>query len=219
MKISGDLHVFVWQDASANNSNTYFINGSKRILIDPGHSHLFRNVKDHLSRLSLTPQDVDLIILTHAHPDHAEAVRLFSASQPLIALHHAELDFIKSLAPHYGAAMGITESEPQMLLREGELQAGNMRFQIIHVPGHSPGSISIYWDQEKALITGDVIFYQGIGRTDLPGGNGQILRQSIKTLSGLEVEHLLPGHGETVSGRDLVKKNFSDIERVWFQYI
>jgi len=219
MKISQDLHAFVWQDPTANNSNTYFINGSKKILIDPGHYHLFGNVKDHLSKLSITPLDIDLILLTHAHPDHVEAVRAFSDSHALIALHQAELDFVQKLAPHYGAAMSITEFEPQILLQEGDLQVGTMTFQIIHAPGHSPGSIGIYWPQEKALITGDVIFYQGIGRTDLPGGNGQALKESIQSLSRLEVEHLLPGHGETLSGSALVKKNFTEVEQVWFQYI
>jgi glyoxylase-like metal-dependent hydrolase (beta-lactamase superfamily II) len=216
MKISEDLHAFVWQDPTSNNSNTYFINGSKKILIDPGHYHLFGNVKDHLSKLSITPQDIDLIILTHAHPDHVEAVRAFSDFQALIALHQTELDFVKKLAPHYGAAMGITELEPQILLREGELQVGGMKFQVIHAPGHSPGSI-VLWPRKAHHQRCD--FYQGIGRTDLPGGNGQALKESIKSLSTIEVEHLLPGHGETVSGRALVKKNFAEVERMWFQYI
>jgi len=219
MKISEGLHAFVWRDTTANNANTYLIKGSKTILIDPGHQHLLENVKDHLSKLTITPHDIDLVILTHGHPDHVEAVRAFTNSRALIALHQAELDFIRRLAPHYGAAMGIKEFEPQILLQEGELQVGNMTLQIIHAPGHSPGSICIYWPQEKALITGDVIFYQGLGRTDLPGGNGQTLKESIKRLARLEVEHLLPGHGETLSGRALVKKNFSEVERVWFQYI
>ena len=209
----------MWRDTTANNANTYLIKGSKTILIDPGHQLLFENVKDHLSKLTITPHDIDLVILTHGHPDHVEAVRAFTNSRALIALHQAELDFIRRLAPHYGAAMGIKEFEPQILLQEGELQVGNMTFQIIHAPGHSPGSICIYWPQEKALITGDVIFCQGLGRTDLPGGNGQTLKESIKKLARLEVEHLLPGHGETLSGRELVKKNFSEVERVWFQYI
>jgi len=219
MKISEELHAFVWQDPTANNANTYLINGSKKILIDPGHYHLFGNVKDLLSKLSITPQDIDLILLTHGHPDHVEAVRAFSNAHALIALHEAELDFVKNLAPHYGTAMGITEFEPQILLREGELLVGDMKLQVIHAPGHSPGSICMYWPQEKTLFTGDVIFYQGIGRTDLPGGDGSALKESIKSLSSLEVEHMLPGHGETVSGKALVKKNFSEVERVWFQYI
>jgi len=219
MKGSKELHAFVWQDPTANNANTYLINGSKKILIDPGHYHFFGNVKDLLSKLSITPQDIDLILLTHGHPDHVEAARAFSNAHALIALHEAELDFVKNLAPHYGTAMGITEFEPQILLREGELQVGDMKLQVIHAPGHSPGSICIYWPQEKTLFTGDVIFYQGIGRTDLPGGDGSALKESIKSLSSLEVEHMLPGHGETVSGKALVKKNFSEVERVWFQYI
>jgi len=183
MKISEELHAFVWQDPTANNANTYLINGSKKILIDPGHYHLFGNVKDLLSKLSITPQDIDLILLTHGHPDHVEAVRAFSNAHALIALHEAELDFVKNLAPHYGTAMGITEFEPQILLREGELLVGDMKLQVIHAPGHSPGSICIYWPQEKTLFTGDVIFYQGIGRTDLPGGDGSALKESIKSLS------------------------------------
>lgn len=219
MKLSEVLHAFVWRDPTANNANTYLINGSKRILIDPGHYHLFGNVKDHLSRLSLSPQDIDLILLTHGHPDHVEAVRGFSNSHALIGLHETELDFVKKMAPHYGTAMGITDFEPQILLREGALQVGDMEFQIIHTPGHSPGSVCIYWSQEKALITGDVIFYQGVGRTDLPGGDGQALKESIRRLSDLAVEHLFPGHGEVVSGAPLVKRNFSEVERVWFQYV
>jgi hydroxyacylglutathione hydrolase len=219
MKISEALHAFLWQDPTTNNANTYFISGCKRILIDPGHYHLFGNVKDHLSKLSISPQDIDLIVLTHAHPDHVESVRSFFDSQTLIALHEAELEFVKKLAPQYGAAMGLADFEPQILLREGELRVGDITLQIIGTPGHSPGSISIYWSQEKALITGDVIFYQGIGRTDLPGGNGNALKESIKRLSELDVEHLLPGHGEAVSGAALVKRNFSEVERVWFQYI
>jgi len=219
MKLSEMLHAFVWRDATANNANTYLINGSKKILIDPGHNHLFGNVKDHLSELSITPQDIDVILLTHGHPDHVEAVRSFSNSLALIALHETELSFIKTMAPHYGVAMGITNFEPPLLLREGELLVGDLTFQVIHAPGHSPGSICLYWPQEKALFTGDVIFYQGIGRTDLPGGDGQALKESIRRLSKLEVEHLLPGHGEVVSGAPLVKRNFSEVERVWFQYI
>jgi glyoxylase-like metal-dependent hydrolase (beta-lactamase superfamily II) len=219
MKISEGLHAFVWQDPPANNANTYLIDGSKRILIDPGHDHLFGNVKDHLSRLSLTPQDIDLVLVTHGHPDHVEAVRAFSNTRALIALHETEVDFVMKAARYHGSAAGFPSSWPQMLLQEGDLRVGDLIFQVIHTPGHSPGSICLYWPQEKALFTGDVIFYQGIGRTDLPGGDGQALKGSIRRLSKLEVEHLLPGHGQTVSGSALVKRNFSEVERVWFQYI
>jgi len=90
---------------------------------------------------------------------------------------------------------------------------------IIHTPGHSPGSISIYWPTQKALITGDLIFKNGIGRTDLPGGNGAVLKESIKLLQKLDVKYLLPGHGEIITDTGEVQKNFDDVERAWFDYI
>jgi glyoxylase-like metal-dependent hydrolase (beta-lactamase superfamily II) len=69
------------------------------------------------------------------------------------------------------------------------------------------------------LFTGDVVFNQGVGRIDVPGGNGEELKESIRKISRLEVDHLLPGHGDVISGRDDVKANFAEIERVWFAYL
>ena len=69
------------------------------------------------------------------------------------------------------------------------------------------------------LIMGDVVFNQGIGRTDLPGGNGKLLKESILKLADLDVEYLLPGHGDMVSGRKSVEANFKIIEDQWFDYL
>jgi hydroxyacylglutathione hydrolase len=94
-----------------------------------------------------------------------------------------------------------------------------LSFEVIQTPGHSPGSICLYWPDKKILFTGDVVFNQGIGRTDLPGGNGKELKESIKKISRLDAEYLLPGHGDIVSGREAVKTNFANIERDWFHYL
>ena len=91
--------------------------------------------------------------------------------------------------------------------------------QIFHTPGHSPGSISLYWPVQKALFTGDLIFKDGIGRTDLPGGDSSKIKASIKKMAELEVTWLLAGHGEIVSGLKQVRKNFESVENVWFNYI
>ncbi|MEJ2724636.1 MAG: MBL fold metallo-hydrolase [Deltaproteobacteria bacterium] len=219
MNITDDLHAFLWLDPTTNNANTYFINGEKRILIDPGHFAAFQHVRDHLARLSLTPEDVDLVIITHGHPDHMEAVRVFTASSTLIAVHASEMAYIKGLAPEYGAAMGLTDFQPQLLLKQGDLIVGGMAFRVIDAPGHSPGSLCLYWPETKVLFSGDVVFYQGIGRVDLPGGDGGKLKQSIEKLAQLEVEYLLPGHGEVVSGRERVKANFDSIQNLWFRYV
>jgi len=219
MKISENLYAFLWLDPTTNNCNSYFIDGKKKILVDPGHHSLFGHVKDHLSRLSLSPQDIEIVIITHCHPDHMEGIKMFVSTSTLIAIHQAEIDFIKEVAPHYGEALGVSNFEPDILLQEGDLKIGDLTFQVIHTPGHSPGSISLYWPDKKVLLAGDVVFYQGVGRTDLPGGNGEDLKESIRRISSLRVDYLLPGHGDFISGRDLVRANFTEIERVWFAYL
>lgn len=219
MKISENLYAFLWLNPTQNNCNTYFINGKRKILVDPGHYHLFGHIRDNLSRLSLSPQDIDMVIVTHCHPDHLEGIKIFFGTSTSIAIHNAEIDFIRKVAPHYGDGLGVSNFEPDILLQEGDLEIEEVTLQVIPTPGHSPGSISLYWSDKKALITGDVVFKQGVGRTDLPGGSGEILKESIKKISLLEVEDLLPGHGEIVSGRELVKNNFQEIERLWFAHL
>jgi len=219
MKIVRDLHAFPWLDPTANNCNTYFINGKKRILVDPGHYNLFSHVEEGLSGLSLSAGEIDIVVITHAHPDHIEAVKIFEDTDTLIAVPAAEMDFIKKVAHYHGDAFGLLNFEPDILLQGGEFHIGNLYFRILQTPGHSPGSICLLWPEKKALITGDVVFNQGIGRTDLPGGDGRRLKESITRISQLDVEVLLPGHGEIVSGRDEVKANFANIEKMWFPYL
>ena len=219
IKIFDSLCGFLWVDQTANNCNAYLINDEKKILIDPGHYQLFGHVRDDLSKLSLSPEDIDILIITHGHPDHMEAIKIFADTNTMIAVSSAEMEFIMTVAPHYGEALGISGFEPQILLQEGDLKIDHLNFQVIHTPGHSPGSICLYWPEKKVLFTGDVVFDQGIGRTDLPGGNGQELKNSIRNISRLDVEYLLPGHGNVVSGREAVKENFKDIESMWFAYL
>lgn len=219
MKIFDGLYAFLWNNPAANNCNTYLIRAEKNILIDPGHHLLFGRVRDELSRLSLTPGDVDVVIVTHGHPDHLEGVKDFTGDRALIGLHEAEMDLITKVAPRYGEALGAADFQPDFFLDEGDLTAGDLSFQILHTPGHSPGSICLYWPEKKALFTGDLVFDGGVGRTDLPGGNGEELKMSIKRASALEVDYLLPGHGEMVAGRDRVAANFAQIEGYWFAFL
>ena len=219
MKIFDHLDAFLWHSPTANNCNAYLISDDKKILVDPGHYNLLAHVRDNLSRLSLSPEDIDVVIITHGHPDHIEGVKLFSGASVLIAVHIAEMDFVKKMAPHHGDAIGISGFEPHILLQEGDIQIGNLTFSVFHTPGHSPGSICLYWPEKKALFTGDLIFNQGVGRVDLPGGNGEELKQSIKRISTLDVEYLFPGHGDIVSGHERVEGNFKNIQRYWFPYL
>lgn len=219
MKISENLHGFLWTSMSANNCNTYLIDGPARVLIDPGHARLFGHVESSLERLGLGIGDIDLVIATHCHPDHVEAVKLFEKHRALFAVHEMDWVLAKEMGRTLGASLELDSCPPSFFLGEGDLAVKGFDFQIIHTPGHSPGSISLYWPEQKALFTGDVIFKGGLGRTDLPGGDGATLKESIKRLSHLEVDRLLPGHGDVIQDAAHVRQNFQQVERTWFAYI
>jgi glyoxylase-like metal-dependent hydrolase (beta-lactamase superfamily II) len=206
---------------TSNNCNTYFIDGPTRVLIDPGHRALFGHVQQGLRHLGLEIKDLDLVICTHAHPDHLEAVQLFKNSPALFTLHHEEWHWAATIGKQMSAAFGIDMDAftPDFFLTEGDLALQDLKLKILHTPGHSPGSIVLYWPLQKALFTGDLVFKEGVGRTDLPGGNGSQIKESIKRLTDLDVEWLLPGHGEIIAGAVGVRKNFAEIENFWFRYV
>jgi glyoxylase-like metal-dependent hydrolase (beta-lactamase superfamily II) len=221
MEIFNNLHAFVWQSMTTNNCNAYLIDGPKRVLIDPGHSRPFDHVVQGLEQLGLTITDIDLIICTHAHPDHIEAVQLFKDLPTQFTVNKDEWRWAITIGKQMSAAYGIDMDSmtPDFFLREGSLSLDGLEMNIFHTPGHSPGSICLYWPSQKTLFTGDLIFKEGLGRTDLPGGDGSKLKDSIKRLAELEVEFLLPGHGEIIKGAENVRKNFSEIEQFYFAYV
>jgi len=220
MQVTGNLHAFTWQSMTTNNCNAYLIDGPSRVLIDPGHRTLFDHVQIGLRQLDLTINDIDLIICTHGHPDHLEAVPLFKDKRALFTLHEDEWHWVEAIGRQMKTGLGIDVDEfrPDFFLKQGDLSLDGLELNIIHTPGHSPGSITLYWPLQKALFTGDLVFKEGVGRTDLPGGDASQLKESIKGLMDLDVEWLLPGHGDIISGADNVKKNFKKIESFYFAY-
>ncbi len=139
------------------------------------------------------------IVLTHGHPDHTGAVRaLVNESGGSLLIHSEDAFFLG----HSSLAMSCTKegenaSPPQvkMLEDKDKLWVGKFSFLILHTPGHSPGSISIYG--EGRVFTGDTLFAGGVGRCDLPGGDWQRLEESIQDkLLKLPPETVVhPGHG------------------------
>jgi hydroxyacylglutathione hydrolase len=219
MQITKNIHGFMWKSMSANNCNTYLIDGPTRILIDPGHTHLFDHVQQGLMNLDLTLDDIGLIICTHAHPDHIEAVQQFKKTAAMTTLHHKEWHFLKTMAQNVRASFGFGSNtiQPDFFLKEGDISINHVDLKIFHTPGHSPGSISLYLSDQKLLFTGDLVFKGGIGRTDLPGGDGSLLKKSLKRLHELEIEWLLPGHGDIISGAKDVKTNFAHLHQLRFR--
>jgi glyoxylase-like metal-dependent hydrolase (beta-lactamase superfamily II) len=221
MQIVNNLHAFIWQSPTANNCNAYFIDSPARVLIDPGHRALFDHVDLGLQDLGLQTDDIDLVICTHAHPDHLEAVQLFKEKSILFTVSEIEWQWTKTFGKQMSATFGIDIEtlKPDFFLQEGELSLDGLDMQVFHTPGHSPGSVCLYWPMQKALFTGDLVFKDGLGRTDLPGGDGAKIKESIMRMSHLEAELLLSGHGEIISGAQEVKSNFDRIEQFWFGYV
>jgi len=213
MKILEGLYGFIWQSASENNCNSFFVDGAKKILIDPGHRHLFLHVKRGLAQIETTPEQIDVVLVTHGHPDHLEMVGSFGPSTRW-AMSRIDYEFVMK---YIGSHMEFPA--PAFFLQEGDLVIGDKTFRVILTPGHSPGSVCLYWPEKKVLFTGDVVFSQSIGRTDLPGGSGKQLKESISKLAELDVEVLCPGHGDVVAGRENVKKNFKMIKDFWFNQL
>jgi glyoxylase-like metal-dependent hydrolase (beta-lactamase superfamily II) len=226
VKVLENLYGYLWQGIG-NNCNTYLfthlLEGKcPHVLIDPGHisnefgSPCFDQLLAALQKDGFDAASIGLIINTHAHPDHCEANQALKQKngEVLIALSQIEDEFRKTVGEKLYTLLGMTAPvfEPFLLLREGQLKLGEISLCLIHTPGHSPGSISIYWEEKKVLITGDVLFVGSIGRTDFPGGDISHLEQSINKLASLEIDYLLTGHateyGSILTDQDKIKRNF-----------
>lgn len=221
MKLEKDLFIYLWKNTYENNCNTYVIRGDMTVLIDPGHSKFLKQLFYQMEQDGLPPDAIDLIITTHSHPDHLEGLEAFLDKPVKIAMSQEEHRYLLESGKHLFEMMGQPPPPFRIdfYLKDGELHLGEKSFDIIQTPGHSPGSLSIYWPERKGLFTGDVVFFRGIGRTDFLEGDSRALMESIERLSHLQTEILLPGHGEIILGRDAVLENFETIRQSFYPYL
>jgi glyoxylase-like metal-dependent hydrolase (beta-lactamase superfamily II) len=167
------------------------------MVIDPGDD--IEDIVEILNRHQLT---VKMIVITHAHIDHiggAHKLRALTGAPVVMNENDAFLaDNLKMQAAWLGVA---TPENPGIdtLAREGDvLRTGSIEAHVLHTPGHTPGSISLFIPAEQKLIAGDTLFKSSIGRTDLPGGNFEAIANSIrgKLYTLPETTIVIPGHGE-----------------------
>lgn len=221
MKIDDGIYGYVWRGFFENNCNMYYFGDPLNILFDPGLARQMDIRLNDFMADKLDPDDIRYVFNTHSHPDHFEGSQHFMGKNIPIAMHRDEIDFVNEVGPKFFAMMGMNFPELRfdMILEEGPLLINGVELEIYHTPGHSPGSICVYWKDKKALVCGDLVFRESVGRVDFPGGSGEKLKESIEKISSLDIEYLLPGHMEYIAGASEVKKNFDLIKRYVFSMI
>lgn len=184
------------------------------IVVDPGDD--IAAIMEILARHHLT---VKTIVITHAHIDHiGGAHKLRALTGAPVYMHEADKMLSSMLAIQAGWLGMETPPDPGIDIpaHEGDvIRAGSIEAGVLHTPGHTQGSISLYLPSEKKLIAGDTLFAGSVGRTDLPGGDSrQILRSIREKLYRLPDDTVVfPGHGEaTTIGEEKRSNPFVRVE-------
>ena len=220
MKLTDNLYFY--PEKGMLDCNTYVIKDDLNVIIDPGSLQFLSQLIGDLFKDGIDPKDINIITNTHLHPDHCwanEGFKNISGAKIIIhPLHKKFYDMTITEASKFLGFEGL-EFEADSYLDNNKLSTAHMDFELVPSPGHSPESICFYCRSEKILIPGDVIFAQNTGRVDLPGGNAEELKQSIEELSQLEIEYLLPGHMDIVTGAEDVKSNFEFVKKHVFAWL
>lgn len=190
-------------------TNAYLVadaDAGDAMLIDP-----VDNAQAIINAANESNWTIKLILATHAHFDHVLASKeLKELTDAPFWIHEECVPMLKTL-PQQGKLFGLGEfpeaaTPDKLLTSEREtFTVGDMTFETLYTPGHAEGHISFYMPEQNIVFSGDSLFQSSIGRTDLPGGNYQLLMQSIMSqLMTLPDETIvLPGHmGETTIGNE-----------------
>ena len=197
--------------------NTYLLYDDTKecVIIDPGcyENAEKQELLNFIEKENLRPVR---LLNTHCHIDHVFGNKFISETYNLpLEIHAGEvpvLDAVERVAMMYGIPYPEKSPAPGRYIEEGDgIKFGNTVLKTLFTPGHSPASISFYCAAEKFVIAGDVLFYQSIGRTDLPGGSMPVLLRSIREKIfplGDEVK-VYSGHGRaTTVGEEKVHNPF-----------
>ena len=194
--------------------NTYILYNEQNecIIIDPGC--YFDAEKEELkSFISLHKLQPKILLNTHCHLDHVFGNKFIAEEYNLTLNTHLLEKEILQMAPASGLMFNLPFDNYQgevIYLKEGDVVSlGNDKLEVIHAPGHSPGSICFYCEKQHFIIGGDVLFQRSIGRTDLPYGDQEELLRNIKgKLFKLPADvQVYPGHGDATTIGYEIKEN------------
>ena len=184
-------------------TNTYVLvdEEGKVLLIDPAcfYEQEKQLLYQTITRL-LRPDQPLTIIATHGHLDHLWGAKWATETwHTPVLMHEADIPMAQAMQQQYDL-FGVGLKAERFEIEEFRGQNSDFRFQIIHTPGHTQGSVCLYFPKERKLFSGDTLFRCGYGRTDLPGGNYGQLISSLEQLMTLPPEtEVFPGHGESTT--------------------
>jgi hydroxyacylglutathione hydrolase len=202
--------------------NTYIVwdESKECVIVDPG---VYTTAEQQQLQSAIEKRGLKPVRLlnTHAHLDHVFGNAFVERTWGLLPeIHRYELPYLEhftEICRMYGIPDAEPSPTPRHFLSEGDkITFGNTEFDVLFTPGHSPASISFYCPKEGFILSGDVLFWESIGRTDLPGGDFHTLEKSIQEqLYTLPKETVVyPGHGPSTTIRHEKSYNPFVMERV-----
>jgi hydroxyacylglutathione hydrolase len=183
----------------AIDTNCYFLlcqDTKKLAIVDPG-----ADGERIAAKIKASGWQPTMILNTHGHWDHIGANKYLQDQFSIpIFIHEADLDYLSDAALSMAVWMDSDGDGGlcQKPLADGdEIKLGNIDIQVIHTPGHTPGGVSFYLPRQRALFCGDTLFDHSVGRTDLPGGDMDLILESISNKLYVLPDDVIayPGHG------------------------
>lgn len=193
-------------------TNCYFIineETKETIIVDPADKP--ERISAKISGEQLMPV---AILLTHGHFDHIMAVEELGKMYSIpYYIHEQEVDLLESpkLNGAFMVRSNISAKRDKVFSDKEVLTLGGINFEVIHTPGHTAGSSCFYLSEEKAVFSGDTLFFESVGRTDLPTGNHVVILNSLheKLFELPEETKVYPGHGMTTTiGHEKINNPF-----------
>ena len=194
--------------------NTYLIfdDSKEAVIIDPGNYEAYEN--ESISKfIDENKLQLKKIILTHCHIDHCLGNKYLNekyGAELLIPFDERDLyKNVENIATLFGFANYSHLDENEYLKEKDKIEFGDIKLDVLFLPGHSPGHLAFYFKNDNVCFSGDVLFYNSIGRTDLPGGDYDTLINSIKNKLFLLNPNTIiyPGHGQKTTLKNEMKDN------------